>query len=101
VGTVFDNKLKFDQNTEAIVKKSHQRVRKLNYFNVERVVLKSFYNSFVESILSFSFICWFSSLSIKNKNRLQGIVNMCSKIMGVPLWSLTSCYEQQVLRMAH
>jgi len=101
---VFDKKLKFDQNSEAIVKKSHQRLfvlRKPNSFNVQRVVLKSFYNSFVESILSFSFICWFSSLFIKNKNRLQGIVNKCSKMMGVPLRSLTSYYEQQELRMAH
>lgn len=104
LGTVFDNKLKFDQNSEVNIKKSHQRLfvlRKLNSFNVQRVVLKSFYNSFVESILSFSFICWFSSLSIKNKNRLQGVVSTCSKIMGVPLRSLTSYYEQQVMRMAH
>ncbi|XDV54859.1 hypothetical protein PO909_023061 [Leuciscus waleckii] len=71
LGTVFDNKLKFDQNSEVIIKKSHQRLfvlRKLNSFNVQRVVLKSFYNSFVESILSFSFICWFSSVYKKQKS---------------------------------
>jgi len=44
----FDNKLKFDQNSDASVKKSHQRLfvlRKLNYFNVHRVILKGPYNA--------------------------------------------------------
>lgn len=36
---------------------------------------------------------------MKNKNRLEGIVNM-SKITGVPLRSLTMYYERQVFRMA-
>lgn len=42
----FDNRLKFDQNSDAIIKKSHQRLfvlRKLNSFNVQRVGLR-FYN---------------------------------------------------------
>ncbi len=82
LGTIIDNRLKFDQNTDAIIKKSHQRLfvlRKLNTFNVQRVILRTFYNSFVENILSFSFISWFSLLSTKNKNCLQGIV-ICAQI---------------------
>ncbi len=83
LGTIIDNRLKFDQNTDVIIKKSNQRLyvlRKLNSFNIQGVILSTFYNLIVESVLSFSFICWFSLLSKKKKeNSLQGIINMCSK----------------------
>ena len=64
LGTVFDDKLKWDDNTEEIVKKGQQQLyqlRKLNYFSVEQKILTLFYKSFIESVLSFSFICWFNS----------------------------------------
>ena len=57
---VFEDTLKRDLNTEAITKKGHQRLhllRKLRSFNVDPTVFKLFYNSFIESVLAFSFIC--------------------------------------------
>ena len=95
LGTIFD-KLKWDDNTEEIVKKGQQRLyllpRKLNYFSVDQKVLTlffffflfSFYKSFLESVLSFSFICWFHSVGAKNRNGLQRIVRIASKITAVP-----------------
>lgn len=50
LGTVFDSKLKFDKNTESIVKSGQQRIhlmRKLNSFNVSETVLCCFYCSFI------------------------------------------------------
>lgn len=41
------------------------------------------------------------TLSTKNKNHLQVIVNKCSKSGGTSLQSLASYYEQQVLSMGH
>lgn len=41
LGTVFDSQIKFDVNTDAIVKRGQQRIyllRKLNSFNVNRKV---------------------------------------------------------------
>ena len=72
LGTIFDDKLKWD-NTEEIVKKGQQRLyllRKLNYFSVDQQILTLFYKSFTESILSFSSICWFHSLGVKSRNSL-------------------------------
>ena len=71
LGTVFDCKLKFHINTESIAKRGQQRIyllRKLNSFNVSERILSNFYCSFIESLLTFSFICWFSGLTIKEKN---------------------------------
>ncbi len=35
---------------------------------------------FIESVLTFSFVCWYGSLTLKNKNRLQSVVKVCCKI---------------------
>ena len=50
LGTVFDIKLRWDDNTEAIVKKCLQRLyflRKLNSFSVDKTILNMFYKSFI------------------------------------------------------
>lgn len=73
LGTFFDEKLKFDVNTADILKRGQQRVhllRKLNSFSVSPVIMCRFYQSFIESLLCFSFICWFPSLTLKDKNSL-------------------------------
>ena len=81
----------------AIVKRGKQKIhllRKLNYFSVIPVILCRFYQSFIESLLSFSFICWFHSLTVKHRNSLNSIVHICSKITGVKgSWELelTAC----------
>ena len=103
LGTIFDDKLRWDANTEAIAKKGQQRLyflRKLNSFSVDTKFLKLFYKSFIESILTFSFICWFGSLSVRNKNSLQKIVNISSKVISEPQRSLQAFFEQQVVRKA-
>ena len=100
---MFDDKLKFDNNTEAIVKKCQQRMyflRKLSTFSVDRTILQLFYKSFIESVLCFSFICWYFNLSAKHKNSLQKIVNISSKIIGEQQRHISQFCEQQVLRKA-
>ena len=44
--------------------------RKLRSFSVDISFMKMFYSCFIESILTFSFICWFGSLTLKDRNRL-------------------------------
>ena len=49
LGTVFDDKLKWDDNTEEIVKKGQQQLyqlRKLNYFSVEQKIFTLFLQIF-------------------------------------------------------
>lgn len=81
----FDNQLKFDANTESIVKRGQQRIHLLMMLNsccVFKVILSNFYHSFKET---FSFVCWFNGLSVKDKNSLNSIIKVCSKITGVQL----------------
>ena len=86
ISTIFADKLKWD-NTEEIVKNGQHRLyllRKLNYFSVHQTILTFFHRSFTENVLSFYFICWFHSLGVKNRNSLQRIVRIASKIIAVP-----------------
>ncbi|XDV19566.1 hypothetical protein PO909_025015 [Leuciscus waleckii] len=88
---------------DAVCKKAHQRMhflRKLCSFNVDTVFMEMFYSCFIESVLTFSFICWYGSLSIKQKNRMQGIVKVSSKIVGTPLNDLHDLYKVRSLKKA-
>ena len=60
----------------------------------------NFYCSSIESLLTFSFICWFSGLTIKDKNSLYSIVKVCSKITGVKQRDLCSLWENPVVKKA-
>ena len=59
-----------------------------------------FYQSCIQSVLTFSFICWFGNVSQKDKNNLQRIVNISSKVTGVTQSTLTALYEKQVVNKA-
>lgn len=103
LGTIFNNTLKFPSNTENIPRRSQQRqylLRKLNSFEVNRNILKTFYHSFVESVIAFSITCWFHSISLHNRTRLQSTVKVCSNIIGLLVRSLSTMCEQQTLRTA-
>ena len=103
LGTVFNSQLKFEANTESIVKRGQQRIhlmRKLNSFNVSSTILCNFYQSFIESLLTFSFNCWFNVLSVKDRNSLNAVVKVCSRIIGVQQGNLSSIWEKRVVQKA-
>lgn len=103
LGTIIDDKLTFEPNTDAVCAKAHQRMyfyRKLRSFNVDPTFMRMFYSCFIESVLTFSFIVWFGSLTLKNRNRLVGIVKMCSKIAGINLMDLSQLYKGRATKKA-
>ena len=104
LGTTIDNKLKWDRHCSVTYKKCQQRLyclRKLRSFNIDNTILSMFYKSCIQSVLTFSFICWFGNISQKDKNKLQRVVNISSKITGLKQTSVTALYEKQVLRKAN
>lgn len=104
LGTILDNKLSFSPNTEVLCKKGQQRLyclRKLWSFHVDKTLMSMFYRSYVESLLSFSLMCWFNSLNVKNKRSLEIIVNQGSKITGRKQMSVAQLYGREVLGKAH
>ena len=96
LGTVIDDRLSFEHQVDAVCKKANQRMyflRKRRNINIDSKFMEMFYSCFIESVLTFAFICWFGSINLKNRNRLQGIVRVCSKIIGTPLTDITVLYK--------
>ena len=56
LGTIIDNKLTFERNTDMLIKISQQRLfclRKLAKFQVDRSLMTMFYSSFIVSVVTF------------------------------------------------
>ena len=103
LGTVLDDKLNFTANTDLIHRKCQSRIyclQKLRSLGVNANILQSFYRCFIESVITFSFLCWFGSLSVRNKNVLGRVVNVCSTVVGAKQVSLNELYECRVVRKA-
>ena len=58
------------------------------------------YQSCIESVLTFSFLCWFGGLNVKSKNVLNKVVNVCSKIVCERQEHLSQLYERHVVQKA-
>jgi hypothetical protein len=102
LGTIIDFKLNFEENCIAVCKKGHQRLhclRKLFFFQVDKTIMTLFYRAFIESIVSFSLVSWFGSLSIKNRNSLNQVVKWSSKLVGESQPNPASLYTRQVQRI--
>lgn len=103
LGTIIDSKLCFESHTDAVCAKAQQRMyfyRRLRNFNIDHTLMRMFYFCFIESVLTFCFICWFGSLSTKNKKRLESIVRTCSKIAGTNFSPLSLSYSKRVAKKA-
>ena len=91
LGTVLDNKLNL---------KTKQKTNKLRSLNVSAAVLLTFYLTCIESVLTFSFLCWFGGLNVKSKNILNKVVNVCGKVVGERQEHLRQLYERRVVQKA-
>lgn len=56
-----------------------------------------FYRAFIESVISFSIICWYGNLGIKDKNALVRITKAARKIVGAQFSSLNHIFVKHVL----
>ena len=60
LGSIIDNKLTFNQNIESINKKCQSRIyclQKLRSLKVNTNILTTFYKSFIESVVTYGFLC--------------------------------------------
>ena len=55
---------------------------------------------FVESVLTFGFMCWFGGLNVGSKNVLERVIKVCSKVIGERQRSLSQLYQCRVVRKA-
>lgn len=71
-----------------------------SYFHVDRKIMPLFYKSCIESVLTFSIMCWYGNLNIKAKNSISKIVELSGKILGAQQSPLSELFSRQVRRKA-
>ena len=77
-------------------------LQKLNYFSVDQKILTLFFFFFLQILYwECSVIHFHLLVSVKNRNSLQRIVRIASKITAEPERDLALFCEQQILRKAH
>ena len=104
LGSILDEKLTFNENTDYIAKKKAQQrlylLRKLKSLDVSQNVLQLVYKSLIESVLTFNIVLWYGNLTVKNKGKLSRIVRTAEKVIGCRQNPLTSLYHTAVERKA-
>lgn len=75
-------------------------LRKLSTFKVCNVLIIVFYQCFIESVLTYCCVAWFSSLSLSNKNRPAKLVKVASKIIVVQQTQVHGIYIKRVWNKA-
>ena len=99
LGTVLDSNLSFTTHVDTVCKKANQRmylIRKLKTFDVDKKMLEMIYRSLVESILTFNIVTFYGHLTVKQKNRLNKIVNIATKLINLKQKSLNDLYQQAI-----
>ena len=84
LGTIVRNDLKWDSNTDNIVRKANRRMellRKVSTFGASWEELKNIYILYIRSLLEQSCTVWHSSLTAENSHDLERIQKCALKII--------------------
>ena len=93
--------LDWSANIDAVVKKANQRLfflRKLRQFHVDPQILRLFFQSSIQSILSYNQLCYHSSAKKMDMDKLEKIVSRASTIIGEDLQSMDSLFSGVALQ---
>ena len=83
LGLTIDKELSWKDHANTVYKKLNSRIyflRKLKYFNVDNTLLELFYKSIIESVISFSLVCWGGNIRTNNKQKLDSVIRKACKI---------------------
>ncbi|TWW64750.1 hypothetical protein D4764_22G0003970 [Takifugu flavidus] len=86
-----NNNLDWTHNTDALVKKGNSRLfllRRLRSFGVQGPLLRTFYDSVVGSAIFYGIVCWSSSITDRDRKRMDRLVRRASSVLGCPLDSV-------------
>ena len=75
-------------------------LRKLRSFDLNPLILYSFYCSAVHSVLTFGAICWGGNIQDQDKNRIDKIIRKAGNVIGRQLTNFDNfCNERTVEKM--
>ncbi|KAJ0022335.1 hypothetical protein NQD34_009825 [Periophthalmus magnuspinnatus] len=100
LGVHLNNKLDWSHNTDALYRKGQSRLcllRRLRSFGVRGSLLKTFYGSVVASAILYGVVCWNSSITERERKKLDKVIKKSSSVLGCPLDSVQEVGDRRVL----
>ena len=97
LGFVLDNELNWHKHIDGISTKLSRRLfllKKLHYFHISNDIIKIFYTSVVQSIITFGISCWGGNITHGDRYRIDRIIRRAEKIMKMELPSQMTLYEE-------
>ncbi|KAI3371819.1 hypothetical protein L3Q82_024371 [Scortum barcoo] len=83
LGVHLNDSLDWTHNTDALVKKGNSRLFLLRRsFGVQGPLLRTFYDSVVASAIFYGIVCWVSSITDKDRRRMDRLVRRASSVLG-------------------
>ena len=101
LGTIIDSQFNFNLNADQVYKKGMSRlyfVRQLRKLKIDGKIMELFYTSIVQSVISFSIVCWFGNCNAQAKDKLNRIVNSCERLGVFNVVPLTEIYSKCVVQ---
>ena len=101
LGTIIDQNFTFNLNVQSVYKKANSRlyfIRKLCKLRVDNKILELFYSSIVQSVISFSIICWYGNCSMASKQKVTRIIRNCSRLGVKKVVSLEDLFRKSTLQ---
>lgn len=98
LGLIIDQKLNWCSNTKMLHAKGKQRLyflQKLRLFKVNSEILKLFYNTFVQSVILYGFLAWYSVCAKQNQNSLERICKHAMRICGGQIDTIENTYAER------
>ena len=98
LGVNLTDDLSWSNQTDALVKKSRQRLyhlRRLRTFGVSPRALQNFYTCTIESILTGSITTWYGNCTVQEQKALQRVVKTAGRITGGALPSIQDIYTRR------
>ncbi len=85
LGVLFDNRLDWKQNTDALLKKAGTRLfclRRLRSFDVNQQLLQMFYSTVLSSVLTFGLSSWGGNISRRDREAIDKIIKKAGGVVG-------------------
>ena len=101
LGLMVSNKLTWEEQCDALLKKARQRIyflNKLKSFHVNKGTLLTFYRALIESVVSQSITVWFTRANQADLYKLNRVIDNASKVIGCELPSLYDLYIQRIAK---
>ena len=98
---VFDSKLNWKEDVHSVLKKVNLRMhclRKLRSFGVNSVMLVTFYNAVICSMIVYGSVCWNGNISKFDRGRSERTVKKAGHVVGMPLDSSKTLYGKRLLK---